>query len=395
MRWRSERVVVNPRPAEGLSSSLRRGLAALGGDVDAALVVLGDQPHLRAATIRRVLDAAADAPQPFVFARHEEGGTPNPVLVRREAWVLADGLRGDRGFGSPMAAQPQLVLEVPVEGANPDVDTPADLAALAEEAWAARVRANREQVDRIREVPDGSDFYRPVSGLFRADPDRTDDPVLARLLAFTRPGQTWLDIGAGAGRYALPIARLAREVIAVEPSAGMLTALREGASAAGISNVRLIHDRWPMANPPTADIALIAHVGYDVEAIGPFLDAMEAAARQRCVAALMDSQPASLADPFWRAVHGEPREPLPALAAFVELLHARGADPRVTMTAARRRRFASRDELEGFVRRQLWIAEGGPKEGRLQAALRDLVVEDEEGVGIVDQPTLSVGVVAW
>ncbi len=57
-----------------------------------------------------------------------------------------------------------------VAGDNPDVDTRADLVAMLEAAWAARVRANREQVDRVREVPDGADFYAPVTGLFRADP---------------------------------------------------------------------------------------------------------------------------------------------------------------------------------------------------------------------------------
>jgi hypothetical protein len=58
-----------------------------------------------------------------------------------------------------------------------------------EAAWDARVRGNREQVDRIREVPDG-DFYAPVSQLFRADPARADDPVLGRLVALARRGST-------------------------------------------------------------------------------------------------------------------------------------------------------------------------------------------------------------
>ena len=43
--------------------------------------------------------------------------------------------------------------------------------------------------------------------MFISDPARTDDPVLEELLALTLPGETWLDIGAGAGRFALPIAR--------------------------------------------------------------------------------------------------------------------------------------------------------------------------------------------
>src|SRR5512146_1008485 len=47
--WRSERRVLNPRPQDGLSSSLRIGLDAAAEDpaCEAVLVVLGDQPSLR------------------------------------------------------------------------------------------------------------------------------------------------------------------------------------------------------------------------------------------------------------------------------------------------------------------------------------------------------------
>lgn len=155
-------------------------------------------------------------------------------------------------------------------------------------AWAARVRANREQAERVREAPDCGDFYAPVSGLFVADPRRSDDPALDALREIARPDETWLDIGAGAGRYALPLALRVGEVIALDPSAGMLDALRDGMERHGIRNIRPIHARWPMdpraGAAPRADVALIAHLGYDVEAIGAFLDAMEVAAGRLCVA---------------------------------------------------------------------------------------------------------------
>jgi hypothetical protein len=181
-----------------------------------------------------------------------------------------------------------------------------------EEAWAARVRANREQAERLREIPVG-DFYAPVSALFVADPRRTGEPALEVLQAMAGPDETWLDIGAGAGRYALPLALAVKGVIAVEPSAGMRQALRTGLAEHGISNVRIVPAVWPDAleqlGPlPVADVALIAHVGYDIEDIGPFLDGMEAATSDRCIAVLTDRSPASVADPFspgaWRGTRG-------------------------------------------------------------------------------------------
>ena len=141
-------------------------------------------------------------------------------------------------------------------GVNPDLDTPDDLARLVEAAWGARVRANRDQVERFREVPDDADFYAPVNSLFRADPTRTDDPVLAALLGLVRSGDRWLDVGAGAGRFALPIARAldpsGGEVVALDASPSMLEGLREIAEDHAIENVRTIEARWP---PPDGSAA--------------------------------------------------------------------------------------------------------------------------------------------
>jgi CTP:molybdopterin cytidylyltransferase MocA/SAM-dependent methyltransferase len=395
------RRVVNPDPGEGLSGSVRLGLRALEHDtaVDAAVILPGDQPLVRPDVIRALVAAAADHPESsFVVPRYVDDAAPNPILARRRMWRLADELAGDRGFGPVLDRNPELVHEVPFRGANPDVDTSADLAAVLEQAWGERVRANREQVERIREVPDGADFYAPVTGLFRADPDRTDDPVLDILRELARPEDTWLDIGAGAGRFALPLARIVREVIAVEPSDGMARALVDLAAEHGIANVRTIRDRWPMpsvAAAPTADVALIAHVSYDIEAIGPFVDAMEAAAGRLCVAVLMERQPSSIANVFWPPVHGEERVSLPALPEFTELVQARGGAPTVTIANRTPRRFATVAELEGFVRRQLWIAPGGERERRFHAALPVLVEAGPDGFGLVGQQPLPVGVVTW
>ena len=128
--WRTERIEVNPRPMDGLSSSLRIGLDAAAEDrtVDAVLVLLGDQPSVRPAVIAAVLAAAETAPEPIVRARYADDGAPNPVLVRRGAWSLAAGLSGDRGLGPLLVQRSDLVAEVAVPGDNPDVDRPEDLA---------------------------------------------------------------------------------------------------------------------------------------------------------------------------------------------------------------------------------------------------------------------------
>ncbi len=404
IEWVDELVVRNPDPHQ-LSSSLQVGMdavEALDPPVDAVLVALGDQPRTRPEVIHSLLVAARGSHRPVIVPRYRGGGGPNPVLLQRAAFGFVDEASGDQGLGPVLAERPELVIEVPVDGTNPDVDTPGDLAAVA---WADRVRANREQVDRVREVADGADFYRAVTGVFRADPHRADDRVLEALRRLVQPGDVWLDIGAGGGRYALPLALVAREVLAVDPSPSMLAVLRELAAEHGIGNVRATEGRWPpepgsslaseLGVLPCADVALIAHVGHDIEAIGPFLDAMEAAARRACVAIMMERPPASLAEPVWLRVHQEPRAALPALPEFLDLLRARGSRPEVTVVETDAHRYASRDELVGFLRRQLWIADGGAKERRFDAAFAELAEETADGWGLRGTSALTVGLIAW
>jgi CTP:molybdopterin cytidylyltransferase MocA/SAM-dependent methyltransferase len=404
INWRNERRVVNPAPERGLASSLSVGFEAIGPDPDAVLVALGDQPLVSSEVIRSLVEAPAEPGRPLVVPAYADEPGRNPVLVRRPAFGLVAETAGDRGLGPVLGAHPELVTEVPVEGDNPDVDTPADLARVIETAWGDRVRDNRAQVERIREIPDGADFYAPVLSLFRADPTRTDDPILDALLDLVRSGEIWLDIGAGAGRFALPIARAldpsGGSVVALDASPSMLEGLREIAEDYAIENVRTVEARWPPADARgarefEADVALIAHVGYDIEAIGPFLDALEGAASRLCVAVLMQRVPASAADGFWPPVHGEERVGLPALPDMLELLEARGREPHVTRLSVAPRSFESREALEGFVRRQLWIDPEGPKEQRFQAALDELAVRDGDGWVIKDRGASEVGILTW
>src|SRR4030081_2093857 len=103
----------------------------------------------------------------------------------------------------------------------------------------------------------------------------------------------------------------------------MLRVLRESIAEYAISNIDVVDSRWPSDVAP-GDVALISHLGYDVEEIGPFLDAMESTARRLCVAVLLEQPPPTEADRFWPAIHGVERAALPALPEFLSLLLARG-----------------------------------------------------------------------
>ncbi|MCC6382441.1 MAG: class I SAM-dependent methyltransferase [Dehalococcoidia bacterium] len=260
-------------------------------------------------------------------------------------------------------------------------------------AWARHVEANREQAERLREPAPPADFYAPVAAQFRADPRRTDEPALDCLRSLVRPGDVWLDIGAGGGRYALPLALLAREVVAVDPSPSMLAILREGMAAHGVGNVRVVQGTWPLADV-RADVAFIAHVGYDIAALGPFLDAMELAAGRLCVAVLQSQAPSFFAEPFWPPVHGEARHPLPALREFLALQLARGRLCEVRLFRREPNSYADRDVLLGALRQQLFVAPGSAKDARL-LALAEAAVTERDGRWRLSSEAVPLGVVSW
>lgn len=152
----------------------------------------------------------------------------------------------------------------------------------------------------------------------------------------------------------------------------MLAVLTETAADYGITNVDLRQDRWSPDGPsPSADVAFISYVGYDIEEIGPFLDGLEAAASRTCVAVLMERSPLAAFSSLWPAVHGEPQAEPPGLNKFLVLLLARGALPEMRIVSSHEWGFDSREEAESDALRRLWVAPDGVWADRLRAALRD------------------------
>ncbi|RPJ52768.1 MAG: class I SAM-dependent methyltransferase, partial [Methanobacteriota archaeon] len=94
-----------------------------------------------------------------------------------------------------------------------------------------------------------------------------------------RPNDTVLDVGAGTGRLAVPIAGTVARVTALDPSGGMLAHLRERMAAAGRTNYSCIRMRWEDAvigrdlEPHDVVIAAFSLGFYDLAAALRKLDA--------------------------------------------------------------------------------------------------------------------------
>jgi len=113
--------LINPRPEEGLGSSLALAARhALRLEVSALLVVLADMPLVTPGYIRDLADSTAPA-----ATRHADGRAGVPALLDRALLTRAALLDGDRGAGPLLAG---ATLLDPPPGILRDVDTPAALA---------------------------------------------------------------------------------------------------------------------------------------------------------------------------------------------------------------------------------------------------------------------------
>lgn len=124
--------VTNPDYAQGLSTSLRAGLAAFPAEVAAVLVLLGDMPRVTPQHLTGLAEAFREAdPAPSAVVPVHGGQRGNPVLLNRSRLgpALAT-LTGDQGAGRLLAGRTD-VLEIAMDvGVTQDVDTPAGLDAL-------------------------------------------------------------------------------------------------------------------------------------------------------------------------------------------------------------------------------------------------------------------------
>ncbi|MBL8700613.1 MAG: molybdopterin-binding/glycosyltransferase family 2 protein [Alphaproteobacteria bacterium] len=126
-------IVENPAFAEGLSASLRVGVAALPGDIDGVLVLLGDMPRVAAAHLDRLIAAFNPVEGRSICVPTHRAKRGNPILWDARFLPEMQALAGDQGARGLLGAHADVVCEVemPDDGILLDVDTPAALAALA------------------------------------------------------------------------------------------------------------------------------------------------------------------------------------------------------------------------------------------------------------------------
>ena len=128
---RGFQVTHNPDFATGQASSLRAGLRALPESVDAAIVMLGDQPLVPVWLLAELAEAF-DPTQHVAVRPRYAAGQGNPVLLGRTLFAELDTLDGDVGARAALLRHAGRVVDLDVRhySTPSDVDTEADYASL-------------------------------------------------------------------------------------------------------------------------------------------------------------------------------------------------------------------------------------------------------------------------
>ena len=127
--------VFNKEYARGIHSSLKAGISAVAAENDAAAVLLGDMPLVRAEMVRALVDAFRRGSAPLAISLYGEVVAP-PIVYARSLFPELCAIDGD-GCGKRVVKQHRseaLELRWPEETLT-DLDSPQDV---------ARVRARLE-----------------------------------------------------------------------------------------------------------------------------------------------------------------------------------------------------------------------------------------------------------
>jgi SAM-dependent methyltransferase len=210
------------------------------------------------------------------------------------------------------------------------------------------VDARNAQTARVSTRTTGGDRWAGRASFFKMDPRRDLDRNMEALAGLIAPSDTILDVGGGAGRISLPLALRCREVVNIEPSAGMREAFEASAAEANIRNARCIGAKWPRVDDDLrGDVAIVANVTYFIRDIVPFIERLNQATRRLVVISGWSVPPPNQHAGAFAAVHDEPLMPLPGHRDLLPVLWDMGLLPEVRVLPEPFRGFRARPTSRG------------------------------------------------
>ena len=163
-----------------------------------------------------------------------------------------------------------------------------------------------------------------------------DDPLMQFVLGRLGPEDTVLDIGAGIGRWSIPMAMACKKVTALDALPGMLDIIRENAAYDSVENIETVLGDWATAELEPYDYILSSHAAYVSPDIVGYARKMERLARKACYMALRVPRHDGVIGELFRRVHGSWHDSPNFIVGYNALLQA-GISAHVVMEESGRR----------------------------------------------------------
>jgi molybdenum cofactor cytidylyltransferase len=119
------KVVENLNWQSGISSSIHSGIKSLEPTIDAAIIVLCDQPKLSTGILNSLIDAYVSTRAPIVTSKYA-GTVGVPTLYDRRIFPELLALRGDHGAKVIIERYASERIEIDFSGGEDDIDTVGD-----------------------------------------------------------------------------------------------------------------------------------------------------------------------------------------------------------------------------------------------------------------------------
>lgn len=190
-----------------------------------------------------------------------------------------------------------------------------------EGSWRRLVEARQAQAGVLRDPH----YWDARARGFAAATSGRRDGFVELLEPWLAPHRTLIDVGAGAGRHAAPLADRLDWVTAVEPSQGMRDLIPHR------DNMTIIAADWELAEPAPADLVICCHVLYGAADARAFIEKLEAAATERVFIQLRHGQLRTPSDPLWELMTGTPRARMPQFGDLWNLLEQMGIHSEVSV----------------------------------------------------------------
>jgi SAM-dependent methyltransferase len=231
-----------------------------------------------------------------------------------------------------------------------------------------------------------SGYWDRRAGSYARSTHGRSDEFLRILEPYLGPRKTLIDVGAGTGRHATPLAERLEWVTAVEPSDGMRSHIPAR------DNMTVIASTWEDAEVAPADLVICSHVLYGVADVVPFLDKLQRSAWERVFVMMRETDLPHPAAALRRRLLGAEGPRLPRFSELFMLLVQLGVAPDVDFIRYPIvTRYASMDEALADSRA---LFGDGWDEPRARAILEELLSK-KDGELVFDGGVALSGVAHW